>query len=177
MAFLSHTELSGSPYATRHTNYIGLLLRKSQLNTSSDAEKHFLSFSLSLLFSPQNDIYCWRALSVVLRRGYGNLDAANKICTSNVSIKNAALKLLSIMWALLFHLQLARRVMLAYMSVRSQQSPKSALVFICMLSVSREARVRKENPFFSYRPIYISFHHKPLNGNIISNEIFMSLKL
>lgn len=44
----------------------------------------------------QNDIYCWRALPIVFRWDYRNLDIANKICTSNVSIKIHSLKLMPI---------------------------------------------------------------------------------
>lgn len=64
----------------------------------------FFSFTVRITLSPhqtapsayQDDIYCWRAFPVVLRRDNGNLDIANKICTSNVSIKIHSLKLMPI---------------------------------------------------------------------------------
>lgn len=61
------------------------------------ATQHLLTFvNITLSYAYQNDIYCWRALPIVFRGDYGNLDIANKICTSNVSIKIHSLKLMPI---------------------------------------------------------------------------------
>lgn len=133
--------------------------------------KCFCSFSLV----PQNDIYCWRALSVVFCREYGNLDATNKIRTSNVSIKLCIIKIT--VNNIKFLLHQARDAGLYECQVSTE--PKvSARVHLHVVGMN------KETLFFlisfisrSLDIFFIQFHHKPSNENIISNEIFMSEKL
>lgn len=106
------------------------------------------SISLPQYKYQQDDIYCRRSISIVFCREYWDMDAANQICTSNVS---SALPRKSIEAVIKFNIRSVsallflfasfflvtwRLVTLDFMSVRSQLSQKLVLEFISMLLVS-----------------------------------------
>lgn len=113
------------------------------------------SISLPQCKYQQDDIYCRRSISIVFCREYWNMDAANQICTSNVS---SALPRKSIEAVIKFNIRSVsallflfasfflvtwRLVTLDFMSVRSQLSQKLVLEFISMLLVSLVNCVRE----------------------------------